>query len=40
VAAVRGDDAVQFAEREPFPSPTEALGDVFGPALDQIGAAT
>ena len=38
-AAERVDDAVQFAEREPFPSPLEALGDVFAPPLDQIGAA-
>jgi len=37
-AAERVDDAVQFAESEPFPSETEALGDVFGPPLDGIVA--
>jgi len=38
-AAERVEDAVQFAESEPFPSQTDALGDVFGPPPDQTGAA-
>jgi pyruvate dehydrogenase E1 component alpha subunit len=38
-AAELVEDAVQLAESEPFPSETDALGDVFGPPLDQAGAA-
>jgi acetoin:2,6-dichlorophenolindophenol oxidoreductase subunit alpha len=38
-AAERVDDAVQFAERAPFPPETDALSDVFAPPLDEIGAA-
>lgn len=38
-AARRVEEAVEFAEREPFPDATEALSDVFAPPLDPVGAA-